>query len=234
MKKYFLLVLFLAMIFAFSDCQKMIDENENITSSKITTLTVIPTIKPTPDLSNGKQYSSIKDVDFKNFTYSYPRNDSDTFTLKTGIKKQIREQNEDGAKLEKIEYGDVTNDGKDEAMIGIYPLMDGNCQCETVYIYTLENKKPRLLWSFDTYDKAIGGFKRAYAENGDLIIETFGDSKFEDGKWKFNSPKNKFKGYCCPTAYTKIRFKWNGEKFVASGNPELFDYDWNKHSAEYQ
>jgi len=112
--------------------------------------------------------------------------------------------------------------------LNIYPWSGGNCSCDMVFIYTLQNKTPKLLWSFDTWDKADGGFKRAYAENSELIVELFGDDKFENDEWEFDFPKGKVIGYCCPTAYTKIRFKWNGEKFTAQGTPELFDYDWKK------
>ena len=128
----------------------------------------------------------------------------------------------------KIEYGDVTNDRNEEAMINIQPITGGNCQCEMVFIYTLKNKKPKLLWSFDTWDRAEGGFKKIYAENSNLAVETFGDNKFENGKWEFNFPKDNFSGYCCPTAYTKIIFKWNGENFVPFGERQVFDYDWKK------
>ena len=221
-------ILILIIASAFSACQKNIGEDGNITLSS-----PLPSISPILDtnsksnsnlpIAKSNPNSPIREFDFRNFTYTYPQN-YETFTLKNGTKKQIREK-EDGATLQKIEYGDVTGDGEDEAMIDIYPLMDGNCQCEMVFIYTMQNDKPKLLWSFDTWDKAEGGFKRAYAENGNLVVELFGDDKYENDKWEFGFPE-KIVGYCCPTAYTKIRFKWNGEKFVTDGKPELFDYDW--------
>ena len=221
--------LILVAAFAFSACQKSVAENTNILLSQTATPSQIlsPTIETTSDTLDGKLFSSIRKVDFRNFTYSYPSDASDTFTLINGEKEQMREKEEDGAALRKIEYGDITNDGEEEAMISIYPLMDGNCQCEMVHIYTLENKKPKLLWSFDTWDKAQGGLKKVYAENGELVVETFGDNKFENDKWDFKFPKE-IVGYCCPTAFTKIRFRWNGEKFVVEGKPELSDYDWRK------
>ena len=65
-----------------------------------------------------------------------------------------------------------------------------------------------------TSDRASGGLKKIYAANDELIVETFGDNKFVNDKWKFDYPKGEFKGDCCPIAYTKIRFKWNCKKFV--------------------
>jgi hypothetical protein len=148
------------------------------------------------------------------------------FELRNGGQKKTEQQ--DGAILQKIEYGDVTNDGEEEAIIRISPDTGGNCSCDIVYIYTYNIEKPTLLWGFGTGDRAEGGLKKIYAENGELIIELFGDDKFENGEWKYDIAEGKFNGLCCPTTFTKFHFKWNGEKFVVDGNPELFDYDWKK------
>ncbi len=199
----------------FIACQK--SEVENISLPLAETK---PTAIPTQNVD-----SSIRKIDFKNF--SYPQTDEyESFRLKDGTKNPKKD--EDGARLQNIEYGDVTNDGIEDALIDISPLMDGNCQCEMVFVYTIKNNKHKLLWSFNTWDRAEGGFKKAYAENGNLVVETFGDNKFENDKWNFNFPKDKFNPYCCPTAYTKIVFKWSGEKFVPLGESQVFDYDWNK------
>jgi hypothetical protein len=175
-----------------------------------------------------KAYHSIRKIDFRNFAYVYPSDSSETFALVDGKKEQT--ENEDGASLGKIEYGDVTSDGKEEAFLRIQPITGGNCQCEMVFVYTLENGKPELLWSFETEDRAAGGLKRIYAENGKLIVETFGDTKFENDKWNFRMPEGRAGGLCCPTAYTKIRFEWNGEKFASISDREIYDYDWRQQS----
>ena len=209
---------FLAVTFAFSSCQK-----SEATSDKLELVTLTP-----------NEQLSIKDIDFKNFTYPWTKEqelDEKEFTLKDG-KKETNEDKSNGASFSSIEFGDVTNDGEEEAVISISPITGGNCSCNMIYIYSLQNGNPKLLWSFDTNDRADGGFKRAYAEDGNLIIETFGDNKFEDGKWDFNLPENGAKGLCCPTAYTKIHFRWNGRKFEVEGKPELFDYDWRNQLGE--
>lgn len=224
------------MTFTFSACQKSVVENSNKLSLPQTSPSVSPTLDLNPkperdsEMANVKLYSSISKIDFKNFTYPWTEGqkiDEETFTLKNG-EKAIDFDKSNGASLDKIEYGDVTNDGEKEAMISIAPETGGNCQCEMVFIYTLENKKLKLLWSFDTWDRAIGGLKRVYAENGELIVEVFGDDKFENDEWEFSLPKEGAGGLCCPTTFTKFRFKWNGKKFVVEGKPEMFDYDWRK------
>ena len=218
-------ILILALVLAFSACRKSAAGNPNISPSSDNSIPAPPTDSKISAVK--KTDSSIRKFDFKNFTYPLTKDqgggNGETFTLKNG--KQEGNENRGEATLQTIEYGDVTNDGSEEAMISVYPYSGGNCQCYMVFIYTLENKKPKILWSFDTWDKAEGGFKRAYSENGALIVELFGDSRFENDKWNFRIPEGKFKGLCCPTVYTKNRFKWNGDKFVPEGTPELFDYD---------
>lgn len=222
-RKFLLMIWFSVIAFALSSCVNKAFENLGAVNQTTQSYLPIADLTPLP-----KPNSSIRKIDFKNFTYPWTENQADgNFTLKKGKKKRVGEDDTE-ATLQTIEFGDVTNDGEEEAMLSIYPWSGGNCSCEMVFIYTLRNNKPKLLWSFDTWDRADGGFKRAYAENSELVIETFGENTFENGKWKFGFPKEKPTAYCCPTAYTKIRFKWNGEKFITDGKPELFDYDWRK------
>lgn len=219
-------IVVLAIIVAFSSCRKSIGENMQTESRPSPTVVQFTNINPTlfPELDSG-----IRKIDFGNFTFPWTEDQgaSDSFTLIEGKKERVGD--ESGAHLQPIEYGDVTNDKQEEAMISISPETGGNCQCFMVYVYTLKNNKPTLLWSFDTWDRAEGGFKRAYSERGDLVIELFGDDKFENDKWDFDIAEGKFNGLCCPTTYTRFHFHWNGSKFVLTGKPELFNYDWRKH-----
>jgi hypothetical protein len=230
--KFLVVIRVLFIAFAFSACQKNTAENVDVAPLSDNST---PASAPSPkSLAVKKSDSSVRKIDFKNFTYPLTKDqgggNGETFTLKNG--KQEGNENQGEATLQTIEYGDATGDGSEDAMISVYPYSGGNCQCYMVFIYALENKKPKLLWSFDTWDKAEGGFKRVYSENDELIVELFGDSRFEDGKWNFTIPEGKFKGLCCPTVYTKSRFKWNGEKFVVEGTPEMFDFDWEKQRKE--
>lgn len=231
----------LVMVFLFglfSACGSRVETNQNIeiSTAKINSTPVAFTT-PAPETSSidvrqlkTKLNSSIRKVDFENFTFPWTKEQGapDLFTLKDGKKERIGD--ESGADLQPIEYGDVTNDNQEEAMISISPETGGNCQCYMVYIYTLKKGKPELLWNFDTWDRAEGGFKRAYAENGYLVVELFGEDKYENGKWHYDIAEGKFNGLCCPTTVTKFHFQWNGRKFVLAGKPEMFDYDWKKRT----
>lgn len=215
----------LILAIAFSACKKSTAENEQIKSQTLPSIS--PTLSLTPT-SSPEEDSAIQKIDFKNFTF--PETDGyERFTLKDG-EKTFEMGKEDGISLGKTEYSEVTGDSEKEAILIMSIQTGGSSTPNLVYIYTLKNEKPQLLWSFITGDRAEGGLKNVYADNGKLVVETFGDNKFENDEWEFNFPKNKFSGYCCPTAYTKIRFKWNGKKFAVEGKPELFDYDWKNQN----
>jgi hypothetical protein len=224
-------ILIFVTAFAFSACQKNAAENVNISPSPL--ISVTPTANPsaTPNLN-----SPIRDIDFENFTYPWTAemstfHDEKSFTLTNGEREFVR-NGQIGVSMAKIVYGDVTNDGEVEAFINLGVQTGGSAMPNMIYIYTLENGKPKLLWSFDTGDRAEGGFKKIYAENGVLVVELFGDTHYEKGSWIFNIPEGKFKGMCCPTLYTKNYFKWNGKRFVISDSPKLLDYDWKNPEKE--
>ena len=203
-------ILILVIVFALSACQK---SEENFPSLQ------------------GVLYSNIKEVDFKNFTYPVETG-KDTFTLKNG-ETPFGDGKDVLFSLENIEFADLTNDGEDEAIIKI--LSDyGGTSTSFIYIFTLENRKPKNLWTAAAGFDAKGGLKRLYSENGGIIVELFGSNQFIEDKNKFEFsekagvPQNSYR----PTSFTKFRFKWNGEKVVPEGEPETFDYDLKKELNE--
>ncbi|MDQ6788646.1 MAG: hypothetical protein M3033_17725 [Acidobacteriota bacterium] len=216
----------LAITFAFSACQKSVAGN-SVVSSEISP-NQVSSKTPSPRLN-----SPIRKIDFRNFTYPWTEGlstkDEKNFTLKDG-EIPFERDGQMGVSLEKIEYVDITGDGADEAILIISLQTGGSAVPNVVYVYTIEKEKPKLLWSFYTGDRAEGGLKKVYAENGNLIVELFSNNKFIESKNEFEFPselelKN---GLCCPTNFTQFRFKWNGEKFVVKGKPELFEYDMKK------
>ena len=225
--KKFLPLQILIFAIALSACQKSAAENEQVKPQTLPSVSPTSTLTPTP---TPEENSAIGKIDFKNFAFSETEG-YEKFTLKDG-EKTFEMGKEDGISLDKMEYSDVTDDGEKEAILTMSIQTGGSSMPNLIYIYTLRNGKPILLWSFITGDRAEGGLKKVYAENGELVVETFGDNKFENDEWEFHFPKNKFTGYCCPSAYTKIHFKWNGKKFAPEGKPELFDYNWKKDTKE--
>lgn len=159
-------------------------------------------------------YSSIREIDFGNFTY--PARPSTggrgAFTLRNG--EMLSERDADGhvtgmwLELLKVVYGDITGDGVEEAIVIHDWITGGSATSHVVYVYTLDKGRPKFLWGTTTGDRADGGLKSAYAEDGYIMLETY-------------SPEGK-RGDCCPIAYVKTRYQLHGNKISVVGKPEAF------------
>jgi hypothetical protein len=121
-----------------------------------------------------------------------------------------------------IEYGDVTGDGREEAMVVLYAEVGGTSNSNDVFIYTLKNAKPVLLWKFATGDRADGGLRRIYAENGQLVVELAGKNKIIGGD--LYAPYGTGTGTCCPTVFTRTKYRWIRGRFVRSGVSEVLPF----------
>lgn len=214
-KELFLILIMIAL----SACHEGVARNDGLSMAESSPGTVMPTLVPTPQQTLD---TSIRKVDFQNFTYVGPDDYSETFALKNGEKAFVLDK-EDGIFLGNILYDDLTGDGREEAIIRMEIQTGGSAIPDPVFVYTLADKKPKNLWKFVTGDRAEGGLKDVYAIDGILIVELYGDNKFKNGMWESTIPDGKFKGFCCPTVYTRTKFKWDGKEFVVKDIPELFD-----------
>jgi hypothetical protein len=73
-----------------------------------------------------------------------------------------------------------------------------------LYVYEIENKKPKLMESFEFGENNIS-FGTAFVAHGELIIETYhqlsGDAE------------------CCPSIMEISYYSWQKDKFVLQGEP---------------
>jgi hypothetical protein len=168
--------------------------------------------------------TKIKQIDFKNFTYTGPADYDVSFTLKNGAKDQAR-LNETGYSLLDVNYFDVTGDREEDAIVIIGIQTGGSATPVLVFVYSLVGDTPKVLWKFVSGDRAEGGLKEIYLENDELVVELFGDAAYRDGSWTASVPMEKSRGDCCPINYTKTRFRWTGKSFVVQGRPEVIDID---------
>jgi hypothetical protein len=166
--------------------------------------------------------SPIKKVDFKNFEYPIMNDAKDGKEEKLVLKEGMIEKTDKtpGAKIGKVQYADLTNDGKEEAIIDVNLEKSEKENVNMVYVYTLDNEKPKLLWSFDA--SGDSGLKAISADKGNLVVELFGDTKFVEGKWKTAEAKEDAK-----KQFTKTLLKWNGKEFVVEGSPEVREVEAN-------
>lgn len=156
-------------------------------------------------LSTPTPASPIRAVDFDNISYPDFPDYSDPngrkkkyFTLKPG---------EGGPNF--LNYGDITGDGIEEAMVALGIDNHGSAIPDYVYIFGIEGGTPKIIWRFETGDRADGGLRNVYAENGQLVVELFGKDRVI-GNELFKGDE----GLCCPSVFTRTRYKWTGKHFI--------------------
>ncbi len=173
-------------------------------------------MSPTPD-SSPTPPQPIRSIDFDYVAFpNYPeyigdRGKKKYVTLKPGA---------GGPAL--LNYGDVTGDGVEEAMMMLGIETRGTAIPEIVYIFTLQNNRPKLLWLFETGDRADGGFRNAYADHGQLVVELYGRDRVVGGDLYRGDEDN---GLCCPRWFTRSHYQWDGRRFRQIGKSEVLPND---------
>src|SRR5262245_6769587 len=182
-----------------------------------------------PERFNYSSYHPVTSGFFANFSYparplfegavNAARRKS--FTLRDGIfRPRFNERGYIeplGAYLKSVQFVDVTGDRQKEAIVAIGNLCDCSGEWFGIYIYQLAGSKPaRLLWAFQTGDRAIGGLRQVYGMKGQLVVELYGN-----GSGPNFPPKNYDGARCCTYDYTRRRYKWNGSRFVQKGKARL-------------
>lgn len=165
--------------------------------------------------------SSIRSVDFRNFTF--PRTASlrnpgnpKTFRLKNG--EFLETENQVGMYLAEVTHGDVTGDGVEEAMVRLGIHTGGSSMPNCLYVYTLKGNRPRLLWGFVTGDRADGGLRSIYAQDGKLVVELYGKGARIGGKLYGTEDAPA----CCAKSVTRTRYQWRAGRFRQVGRSEVF------------
>jgi len=153
------------------------------------------------------EQNGIRQIDFKNFTYPWypsylkPPQDKRQISLRDG-KFEI-ERDEQHAidnlllELQDVSYVDLAKDGKEEAIVTIGGIAIFNKFVDSIFIYTLENGVPVLLWQHETGDRADGGLRRISVKEKMLTIEQYVGSE-GDG------------GLCCPARFVRTDYSFKG------------------------
>jgi hypothetical protein len=203
-----------------------------------------PSPSPSPDIPNLQAEllddrhkttaTPLGSFDFKNFTYPLPRGwqnpDGTDLTLTDGrrlpVSKFINDDMEDEEKAEAratrrigmsyvtTKYFDVTGDGQDEAIVILKVETTGNAIPQLVYIYEWKDGKPELVWNFRTGDRADGGLKDMRVENGEFVLELYGQDRFLLGETETGKITGDEEQLCCPLFFTRTFYKWNGRNFL--------------------
>jgi hypothetical protein len=167
--------------------------------------------------SSGWTYAqvSIRQVDFKNFTYPLS---GPTLThnqlkwpdpSKPGRLKLIDGRHIAEAldfTLKSVKFADVAGYGKDDAIVVIHLDRDDTQEADYVYIYGFDTGRPNLLAYCYTSGRGHSGLSRVYGKGGELIFELFDPAKREEDSY---------------VRYLRTRYEWRNGRFEALGTRKL-------------
>ncbi len=152
--------------------------------------------------------SSIRKVDFKNFSYRLSCGSADR---KSTVK--VRNGKYDGRKgslntdvflnIYKVLYGDLDGDQKDEAVVFYMCGSGASYAYFRGLVYSLKNRKPTLMTELEGGNKGDGGFNDVWIVNGRLVVE--------------RNQVGVGGSACCPESIEITRYKLKGKHLVRSG-----------------
>ncbi len=137
-------------------------------------------------------------------------------------KARLRAERRIGMSHVATRYFDATGDGQDEAIIILKIETTGNAIPQVVYIYEWKDDKPELIWHFRTGDRSDGGLKDIRPEDGELVVELYGQDRFLLGEVETGKITGDEVQLCCPTFFTRTSYKWNGRHFLRQGDRLTF------------
>jgi hypothetical protein len=200
--------------------------------------TATPEPVPTPKIPNLQDEltderhktteAAIGKFDFKNYKYPLPRGwqDSDGKEVELVDGARAMEMTEEveriGLSYVTTKFFDVTNDGEDEAFVILKIETGGAAIPQLVYVFQWNGDAPEMIWYFRTGDRADGGLKDIRSENGEVVIELFGQDRYIVGELDTAKVTGDEEQLCCPTYFTKSRYKWNGNVFQIQGKRLTF------------
>ena len=229
--------IFLSLVIIISACAGKGGETKNaVPPEPVAAITPspAPSLSPTPDIPDLQKEllderhktttAPIGKFDFKNFTYPLPRGwqdpEGDEAVLENGARKMTEDKI--GLSYVTTKFFDVTGDGQDEALVVLRIVTAGSAIPQLVYIFTWKDNKPELIWYFRTGDRADGGLKDLRPEDGMLAVELYGQDRFILGEVETSKVTGDEEQLCCPTFFSRSRYKWNGKNFLMQGKRLTF------------
>lgn len=191
-----LIIIFITAIFFTLSCQVTSSKEEAISKNQVKDNSTIK--ESTADIP------SIRKIDFQNFTFPWTKTfggKEKSFTLKNGISELSDSRK---LSLKSFAYIDVADNYDEQALINV-TIDDGNATYEMLYVFAIENNKPKLLESFEFGENNIF-FGTAFDAHSELIIETY-HQLADDAE-------------CCPSIIEISYYKWQKDKFVMQGETQ--------------
>jgi hypothetical protein len=166
-------------------------------------------------LSNAQ--ANTRQVDFKNFTFPLSGPLLGHAELKwlgqteDGSSKRkpihlVHGRDGEGFSLESVAFADVTGNANEDAIVVLRYDTGGTQYTHYIYVYSFEDGRPQLLAYCHTGDWSEFGLYKVYLDHGELVFELLDPQKSQ--------------GLCCSRRFIRKRYKWDGKRFVRTGNLE--------------
>jgi hypothetical protein len=155
--------------------------------------------------------TNIRQVDFGNFSYPAFCAGEESETITVEESEYAYEKEEDGYtdrmyfRVSAPEYGDLTGDGREEAVLISVCNTGGTGNFTEGYVYGIKGGKPVLIARIPGGDRAYGGLRSARVVNKQLVIES--------------NDTGELGGACCPEFIVTSKYRLQGEKLIAVGTP---------------
>ena len=175
-------------------------------------------------LFSGAAAQSIRDVDWKNFSYPLLETDvvpGEVRWMALGTKESASLINgryvvpdnycSDDIRscavltFDSVNYGALAGIKSTVAAVALTYHSGGTAHWQYVYMLALESSKPRLLAWLRTGSRAAHGLREVSITGGDLVLV-------------LNDP-DKQQGVCCSAGSIITRYRWMGNSFSAIGQP---------------
>jgi hypothetical protein len=111
-----------------------------------------------------------------------------------------------GFTLQSVTFADVTGDGKEDAIVVLLYRTGGTQNTNYIYIYSFADGSPKLLAYCHTGSRAYSGLSSVYGDRGKLVFELLDPKKME--------------GECCSSGLVRTKYRWNGARFQQVGRPK--------------
>ena len=93
-------------------------------------------------------------------------------------------------------YGDLNGDGKEEVVVTLAIESTGTGRAHAIFVYTLNDDSPKMLWVHETGDRAVEGLRNVYIEDRILLIEQYDPLTGNTA-----------------TTFTRSYYEWSGQSF---------------------
>jgi hypothetical protein len=164
--------------------------------------------------------ASIRDVDFRNFSYPFPHrkflpvpDKLRWLPVETATHVSLRNGEHafpcgfpqcESLTFDQVRYGEVTGLGEAAVVTTVYHT-GGTANWQYLYVVAMRSGRPRALAWLEAGSRAYMGLRSLSIDRGDLVLVV-------------NDP-DKREGDCCSTGSITLRYRWMNGHFQQAGKP---------------